>query len=231
MIKLGIFGDSFAHLDNEKIGTSYIEYLDMKDNISVTSYGFSGSNLYYSYDIFKEKHHNYDKIIFFITHPARLCIPNTENNKVANIYSLAYAEHLIKNEILSKADKKIVSAVIDFYKYVFNQDEYKLYHFLMCEDIKRVRNDALLIDCFGFNNTNFVKDQLNMFDIAMLDKMKDDIPISTIMGIDRRMNHMNYENNKIFADKILEWISVGVFNFLSIEDFTSTTGIEEFYKI
>lgn len=230
MIELGIFGDSFAHQDNSKIGTSYIEYIDENENISVTSYGFSGSSLYYSYNIFKEEHHKYDKVIFFITHPARLYIPNTENNKVANIYSLSNAEYLIKNENLSGHDKKIVNAVIDFYKYIFNQDEYRVYHFLMCEDIKRIRNDVLLIDCFGFNDTCFVKKQLNMFDVALLDKMEDDTPISSIRGIDCRMNHMNYENNKIFSEKILEWISTGVFNFSSIEDFTSTVGIREFYN-
>ena len=92
-MKIGLFGDSFAHDDKTKTGKSYIEYLNERNDFEIVAHGMSGSGMYYSYKKFLEYNKDYQKIIFITTHPGRLWIRNSKNLAVEHTYNLASAEH------------------------------------------------------------------------------------------------------------------------------------------
>ena len=69
VMKIGLFGDSFAHDDKTKTGKSYIEYLNERNDFKIVAHGMSGSGMYYSYKKFLEHNKDYQKVIFITTHP------------------------------------------------------------------------------------------------------------------------------------------------------------------
>ena len=74
-MNIGLFGDSFAckkmrthkryegHPGFANIGKPWFEYLPHE----ITSFGESGSDLYYSYNLYLENRHKFDKNIFIFT--------------------------------------------------------------------------------------------------------------------------------------------------------------------
>ena len=70
-MKIGIFGDSFAD-EHMKPSKTWIECLrDNYDYHEVTSYGYGGTSLGWSYNNFLEHHSKYDLCVFLLTDQRR----------------------------------------------------------------------------------------------------------------------------------------------------------------
>lgn len=65
---IGIYGDSFAQDILEQSWTNQLRFML---NCNVTSYGFSGTSLIYSYNKFLNNYLNHDLNIFILTDPTR----------------------------------------------------------------------------------------------------------------------------------------------------------------
>src|SRR6056300_1545624 len=93
-MKVGLFGDSFVEdhlpcrlLIPNKIAQSlknsipaYWEILRER-GISIENFGQGGSDIHYSYRLFKEHHRRFEKNVFVITHPTRISIPYKKKRK------------------------------------------------------------------------------------------------------------------------------------------------------
>ena len=237
-MKIGLFGDSFAHDDETKTGKSYIEYLNERNDFEIVAHGMSGSGMYYSYKKFLEHNKDYQKVIFITTHPGRLWLRNSKNSLVEHTYNLASAEHLLKHETkLKTEDVKRLTAVVDYVKYIYNQEEQQDYWKLMLDRIKSIRPDALIIDAFHIykhdDNTKTINetDCIVLEDLARLDLMKNGKPILGSLGVeDMRKTHLSEANSIVFANKILEWIKTGNWYFKDKDEFFESQGIEAYYN-
>jgi len=72
MIKLGIFGDSFAdpqggHPSRPDMDTLAWPHLFPRDLYQVTTHGAAGSSVYYSWSQFNQHQHQYDRVVFVAT--------------------------------------------------------------------------------------------------------------------------------------------------------------------
>lgn len=99
-MKVGIFGDSFAD-EFLRDGKSWIECLrDNYDYDEVTSYGYGGTSLEWSYNNFLEHYNKYDTIIFILTDHRRHHFFDKRSNR-----ELLY--HLNKNQSLAEINTKL----------------------------------------------------------------------------------------------------------------------------
>ena len=99
-MKIGIFGDSFAD-EHLKPSKSWIECLrDNYEYNEVTSFGYGGTSLEWSYNNFLEHYHKYDRIIFIMTDHRRQHFFDKKSGK-----ELLF--HLTKNQSIKEIKQKL----------------------------------------------------------------------------------------------------------------------------
>lgn len=228
-MKIGIFGDSFAsksrswwRKDNY---LSWVEHLSLK--YDVTNYSEGGSSLFYSYSQLIKNHQKYQKIVLLVTNTGRLHLPHAE--LVIHQHVPGYP-HLLnyKDRCLTTEHKILHESLMNYFIYIQNMNEESVKQRLLIEEIRRIRPDTLMIPCFDPPNACCMPEYNNstLEDIALIDlKTKE---WSEIKGPDNRHCHMNLENNKIFADKIEEWLISDNFK-LDIKDFVVSEKPYEYY--
>jgi hypothetical protein len=198
-MKIAIYGDSYAKMAREEDGRkSWVDYLS--EEFDVTNYGYTGSNLAFSYQHFLENHKKYEVNIFLVTSYGRLYIPEL-SSVPKGIAGFPTVEHKLKY-CTDPNDKKILQAAYDYYLYLENDNHQRIMHVAMVKDILRHTN-TIVIPCFAGHS--LVPDWvgLALSDISQLDSDYHDI---TSFIIDKRPCHLNDLNNKIFASKIKEYI-------------------------
>lgn len=219
-MNIAIYGDSFAdykHASNNK--KTWMHFLEDKLNSKITCFANSGSGLYFSVKKYLETNQNFDKIIFVVTIPGRLYVPQvgTTNVHISNIVRARFVSENSRN----LTEKNIYSAALNYLLNIQNYEEELFKHYCMLDRI--IRSDSLLLvpvcseslECYSGTTLN---------DVSLIDSEHYDIDQNLIN--DLRCCHMNQRNNEIFADKIYEWIISGKFNFKK-EDFTTPTETEE----
>jgi hypothetical protein len=109
---------------------------------------------------------------------------------------------------------EIREAITLYYKHIVNYDEQDKMRELIITDMQKLRPDMLYFDCF-YETTQFSK-HLPIVEISTLD-----LPESFGQGsfIDNRQNHMNAENNRIFGEKVTNWINTSQFE-MDITEFS-----------
>ena len=199
-MKIAIYGDSYAKMPREEDGRkSWVDYLS--EEFDVTNYGYTGSNLAFSYQHFLENHKKYEVNIFLVTSYGRLYVP--EIHRLGGLAGFPTVEHKLKY-CSDPNDKKILQAAYDYYLYLENDNHQRIMHVAMVKDILRHTNtNTIVIPCFAGHS--LVPDWvgLALSDISQLDSDYHDI---TSFIIDKRPCHLNDLNNKIFASKIKEYI-------------------------
>ena len=155
-MKIAIYGDSpAANVIHRSINddVSYIEMLYKK--YDVTNFGKSGSSLFYSYQQFVDSHKQFDKIIFLATFPGRVYLSTRSSETIDTNYrhisSISHAEAFANIYADSPSNSKIFNAVRDYILYVKNDEQDRVFHNLMLDDIKLKRPDAILIDVTIFS--------------------------------------------------------------------------------
>lgn len=161
MVSLGIFGDSYATPYYNKVRD--YAWLYNLSGYKSTTYGMSGTSVFYSYQKFLENHHRFERNIFCVTESRRYpdnIIKSDFNEKYYSIPNYFHAEELLKDSTYKKSHNKI-KALKDLYFY-FDNDFLKTFTELMLAHVKSIRPDTLMISCFW----NFNKEHTHIFNSA-----------------------------------------------------------------
>lgn len=215
----------------EIIGSKYL----------VTNFARAGSSLMFSVKEFLRWHHDFDKIIFVITNQGRITL-NDRLDKTdvkgdcvlpnyRHITGLDDVEFKLKENFLnySYSDahiiKKAFQAVKQYYFFIHDLDNDCYLQSLMIDDIKKKRPDTIIIPAF---NTSFgMEKKINsMNDIMCKENDHWRIDESNIKYfsrehyLDTRHCHLTFENNCIFAEKVLQWLNGTPFS-INLDDFVT----------
>jgi hypothetical protein len=210
-MKIAIFGDSFASYHSKENTTlSWPQVLGFK--YRVNNYAESASSLYFAISKFLEHHAEYDKVIFFITSPGRLTLPESSNFVDSHGNAIRHVTFESANRV-STAQKtgwaypehtsKMFDAAAEYFKYIQNDNYDEYTHALMINHIKLVRPDALFVDCFK-----------SLFEITKLENAHYKITNDTMSKyVDVRNCHLTKKNNEMLAGAIESWIDTGYFTY------------------
>ena len=200
MKTLAIFGDSYARKDasdiNEKAWYNFMHDYD------VSNFGESGTDLWFSYNLFLKNHQRFDNIIFLVTAPHRLTLTNPNIRIYPNQnYTTAY----IKLETTTGKEHEQYKILVDYYDLIHNKEKEEQLHQLMIDDAKRIRTDAIIYPCFD----NIWSNEVTLYSITHFEDkilgLDDDLRTKFYRkGLrDSRACHMTEENNKIVAEFFL----------------------------
>jgi hypothetical protein len=213
MIKLGIFGDSYADPRTGELGDrSWIDFITDTGLYEIKNLSFTGSSLWYSYDQFLKNHHNFTKIIFLITATNRLTIPNNSNLKVWP--HLNYQQSKVYYEISNNDQKNDYKIILDYYENIHDTDKDSIVHKLIIESISNIRPDAIIYPCFKLDYieefplyyiTKFEDSFINLTDNKRVELYKKGLR-------DSRTCHMIEDNNQIVSNMFLHRLRGDVFN-------------------
>jgi hypothetical protein len=227
MQTLGVYGDSFAAVpDWAKDKTVYWSSL-LGKKYSVFNYAFVGSDVYYSYSIFKDTYHLYDKAVFVITSPYRffncvLELETTDGKKIKQgVLSINIIDHILKQYDLSVASLLKLEALKQYYMYITDYSTQVDICKLMLKDIKSKKPDTVII-CGG--DRNIARDLTYPGDISFEDYQrlfwrsmdKKDEKFNEIgewYGKEKNCpNHLSEEVSALVAQHIKEALEKGIWN-------------------
>jgi hypothetical protein len=214
-MRVAIFGDSFArHMCDENKTLAWWQIL--ANDFDITNYGEPGSCLYYSVELFQKHHKSYDKIIFCMTSPGRIIIPEEHifqygGRLVQNMTAMSVLSYVKENIIPEK--RNFFKAALDYFTYIQHNGYDNYTHQLIKNDILRERPDGLFVD--SLNELGAVFDMENSH--YGVDKHAAHNEFRDI-----RHCHMTPQNNLIFANMVKEWLLGNPFVF-SLDKFVTPT--------
>jgi hypothetical protein len=249
-ISIGIFGDSFAcRAWGNSSGKSWPEILKEKHGYhNVINHAEAGSSLFFSYNNYLKsyKHNNFDKIVFVITSPGRLSLPNHvqindqwSSRHVVPVSLQADFEgldflinktHDEQEKSLFMNHKRALHAAEEYFTYIYDDVQDVHNNMGLVNNLMTMRPDGLFIPTvrndsaeeFGLSDPAI---DHNKFPSVLTDICKQEITVTgndyftvASSGRDSRHCHMSEENNEIFADKIAHYLETGEFA-LSVDDF------------
>lgn len=195
-MRIGVFGDSFA---SEKMqchktypnfsvpGTAWCNLL--KTDFEIENFAEAGSDLFYSFNLWRKNKHKFDKTIFVITGPFRLQVKANDN-----VYRF---NHLPDLDMLE--DKNVKNAVLSYYRYILD-DEKEIYFHGHMSNVVQKDEDTISIDVFGDYGLHHVFDMENVVWKTKARQSRRD------NYVDFRYCHMTKENNEVLARQVFDCI-------------------------
>ena len=224
-MKIGIFGDSFAEDDYDESSHGWAWHVSKNlPKAHIDNYGKGASSIYFTYSKFLKEHTKYDRVIVFGTDVSRLYLPDMPTHwRINHVCGPGHFDEGSESWLrwqetgtfnITNVPDEIREAITLYYKHIINYDQENKMRELMITDMQKLRPDMLYFDCF-YETTRFSK-YLPIVEISTLE-----IPESFGQGpfIDNRKNHMNEENNRIFGEKVTNWINTSQFE-MNITEFT-----------
>lgn len=231
-MKLAIFGDSFADdqfFKNEykNNDTSWVDVIRNSRKYEVSNFSEKGASLWWCYQQFLKHHSNFEKIIFLITFPNRITLPETTGLKIRRHQQPYNVELNIK---FSKPDKlKFWNVIKDYYDHIHDRERELCFHDLLVEKIKQIRPDTVLYPCSKRSIPD--SQDLSLLEIIEYedeswggynrnyrDSSKDDT----------RMCHMIEENNLVIGQMFLDKLE-GKTTHITKKDLVSPTKSRDYY--
>lgn len=214
-MKIGIFGDSFAD-EHMKNGKSWIECLrEDYDYDAVTSFGYGGTSIEWSYNNFLINVDNFDFIIFLLTDERRIHFTDSSTDK-----------ELLFHLTTKQTEKEIVQKLRENSKIKqWNVDEWKFNYNSIDKQILRGMELANIqyMDSFGWkkiaieesikyrNKSSIVIDFDSMLKLQKMDYNKLGLKLSEVNGEGHnRPCHMSLRQNKEFAEYMNDNIQNGI---------------------
>lgn len=223
MNKLLILGDSFADVGPRQWHRSlaWTSILEQQSGYQVVNKAMGGSGLYYAVKCFDSLEKEFDKIILVVTNPGRIHVPIVGTKKfetrqdsidhhTQNIfYNEVWKQQLDRSNPDYMQGLKTLEAIANFYKYVYRAEEYRYYHNLMLNDLKKRRPDIILVYSMFPDYQGEVKPAC-LNDISDMELAHYGLTYDQINGHDVRTDirrcHMCVENNRIMAEKAMGWL-------------------------
>lgn len=203
---LGIFGDSSA-VPNKKFNHSWVELLAIKTDFD--NYSAEGASLVYVYDQLLQHGKKYKNLIIFVPPVGRLWMPNFKMHN-------HFVNHSTADMLMTTADKwdkKILDSIHNYFIDIWHYRRETLIQRGIVDSIKFMFPNALMIPV----TPDSIYDNKNcMHYISLLDYEKYDI--NEYVYDSGRTCHMNKENNRIFYEKISNWLEKKTFT-IDIKDF------------
>jgi hypothetical protein len=193
----------------KSIGLGWPELLALK--YKVKNFSMGGSGIYYSYDIFKQVHSEFDIIIFIPSQSTRFSLYCPDYGQVRHMvpgFLLGQASRELENlRILNRLDDyKATEAAIGYVTYILDEKKEDEMKRLMLQEVKRLRPDTIVIPAFP-------DDRIADSDIVMceisgreLHMYNTSLPVLRSMQkplLDLRKCHMTDENNRMLFHKIM----------------------------
>ena len=220
-MKLAIFGDSFASLIfGENPSLSWVELL--AQNYDVKNFAVPGTDLYFSAEHFLKEHYNFDKIIFVITSPGRIMLPERswifDNDKGEFIKCLtARTAEEFQLKYTYGNENKVLKAASDYYLHIENYEYVNYVYTLIINDLKEKNKEALFLDISLLLKVMEKENCFYKLDKDFIHKYED-----------FRNCHLTKENNFILFEIINKWINTGNFEF-NIDLFVNPVDEFSFY--
>jgi hypothetical protein len=223
-MKIGVFGDSYGHTFDLTEFEKYNNAVSWTDILSkkyeVTNFGVPGSSVYFSFREFNTHHSQFNKVIFLATEPGRLTfeigseIKNPLLSPIfkrhCNAYATADYYSKVFNDSRFPEDSARINAAKEYFLWILNRKEQNEYKQLMLDKIKNVRPDALIMQPAESSNSIEHKLIPCLLDISNIEVEyfgKGSFQELMDQGYsDARPCHLTREDNKMFADKICNWI-------------------------
>lgn len=211
-MEIAIYGNSYGvnKIFNDK--KDWITHL--KHYYSVTNYCTDAASLDYCFHQYLNTKDHYQIKIFIIPPNNSYWIKGYQNEDLFLYNNKKDFEKFL--EILKKENKlrsifALQSAAIsyNFYlKYLDGENKNNFYYELILEEIKNLEDNTLFIESKDF-------DAISAIDYERFHITKNEV------NIDKRLSKMNQINNKIFAEKIINWINTKEIN-LSVKYFEAS---------
>ena len=240
-MKIAIFGDSFAHVDPKSPLKNNAWYnLLQSQGHDITLFSHTGSSLWYSYDKFIKNHATFDRCILMVTNWGRFHLPQLNQPFWPGVSQI---EEFIKDPKFPERDRNVLISTYNWAIYARNDEQEIAYHELMIQDIRLKRPDALIIPCFDYSLSRIPEgENCTLFDINMIDILhyridwQDDKGVWHRRGLrkggrEHRACHMNDANNKIFANKIAQWLLTNQFSMKKDEFVKPTEPAEHYFEL
>jgi hypothetical protein len=207
-MKLAIFGDSFADdkffkESYKSQGLSWIDHIKQTDLYSIDNFSQRGASLWWCYQQFLNHQKDYDKIIFLVTFPNRITLPDTTNLTIRKHQQPYNVElHLQFADDTTRSQYKLIQ---DYYNNIHDRDRELFFHDTLVEKIQMLRPDAILYPC----SKRSIPSSL---DLPLLDIMQHedtawggfDLSFRSKGADDTRMCHMIEENNTVIGHLFLD---------------------------
>jgi hypothetical protein len=204
MKSLAIFGDSYGKSGGHVLGEkSWVDFINDTKQYDVTNFSEGGSTLWYSYKLFLDHNHKFDKVIFLVTSPHRLELAgkNVQLFAFQNYYIAKLKVNTTQGEL-----RKQYQTIIDYYELIHNHEKEECLHRLMVESLCYIRKDVIVYPCFS---QPYMKDkglfEITQFEdkiIGLTESVREELYRKLLR--DDRSCHMTEDNNKIVSQMFLD---------------------------
>lgn len=149
-MNLAIFGDSFAddqffkkeYKNNDQ---SWIDYIKNTGQYSISNFSEKGASLWWCYQQFLKHHEGFEKIIFLVTFPNRITLPEHTGLKIRRHQQPYNVE--LNLQFSSKEKLKFWNIIKDYYDHIHDRERELFFHDVLVEKILQIRPDAILYPC------------------------------------------------------------------------------------
>lgn len=205
-MNIGIFGDSYANykleaFDNENSrGLSWTELLAEHHN--VTNFGYAGSALKYSYQLYFEHKNKFDLSIFVVTSYNRVWIKELGPNQPGHFALNSKFLNAIKSK--APADEEIINIIesIEVWKKYWRDPKFENH---LCElmVLNLLDNDnILLIPGFKESVPGYDKPFQNLTDWQFWELLQIDPSFNPGDVKEKRKCHFSEENNRVLYNAV-----------------------------
>lgn len=214
-MNVGIFGDSFAD-EHLKTGRSWIECLREDYGYDVvTSFGYGGTSIEWSYNNFLNKGSNFDFIIFLLTDERRMHFTDSSTDKEL-LFHLTTKQ--TEKEIVQKLreNSKIKQWNVDEWKFNYNNNDKQILRGVELANIQYMdsfdwKKIAVEESIKYRNKSSIVIDFDSMLKLQKIDYDKLGLKLSEVTGEGHnRPCHMSLKQNKEFAEYMNDNIQSGI---------------------
>lgn len=186
---IGVFGDSFVEYHYKTYPTWFSDY---------ETFGYGGTDIWYSYNKFMENHERYDRIIFALTNPHRV-------SKFDEDYGwLNYTNfETCRNNKHKHPTYPIMEQYLTHVTTIFDGRD-NLFCEMLVNRIRHIRPDTLFVKCFDDSPGPDVTclNAISSIEVGETNLMM--MLHETNKLVDVRMAHLSEESHDIIRDDVIE---------------------------
>lgn len=242
MLKVGIFGDSYA--DPIRHGHDNFRELDdigwpnlLQNNYEVGLHALAGSSIYYSYQEFLKHHEKYDKIVFVVTDPIRWVkgykLIKGEDREIHLSNYSTVENWLQSNPEIRVEDRSILEALKGYYLFLVDDPSCQVMANLMLNHMRQLRPDIILIP--------IARNLLNIDTVGFdtyLDLFHIDMGLETSLNHNKFLQknyeyrlacHLSKEMNIVVANDVTNALEIGKWNPLIPKPIKHPHGVDYYW--